>query len=364
MLALFFLDPLIVYLPGDIDHHNAQIALTMATVAFALRIGSGARFGFLAGLTSALTLAIGLEMLPHVVVIGAAIALQWAVTGKNGRAIAAYGATLAVMPADLYALAGSPAASWPATSLSFAYTVPLAVAGFGLAGLGYFGERLPGVAARLGGLIVIGAVAAGIFVLMSPGCLGGPYGFLSPELKKVWLQHGDRGAAVPGLCSARAGRRLRLADAALLAVAVAVFHLRPGAGEKRSAWAVPAALLVMATALSFYQIRTLPFASAVTIPILGAWIAEMRARSIARTKSVFWRALPVASAFLAAVQVTYLLIGLQAVDLLAYLSDGRIAPREAPKPPEELVKGLTEAQKNCFDPASASPLRGSAARGS
>jgi hypothetical protein len=38
---------------------------------------------------------------------------------------------------------------------------------------------------------------------------------------------------------------------------------------------------------------------------------------------------------------------------LAYVSDGRIKPRETPKPPEELVKGLTEAEKNCFDPTSA-----------
>ncbi len=30
---LFFIDPLILYLPGDIDHHNAQIALMLATVA-------------------------------------------------------------------------------------------------------------------------------------------------------------------------------------------------------------------------------------------------------------------------------------------------------------------------------------------
>ena len=279
VLALFFLDPLIVYLPGDIDHHNAQIALTMATVAFALRIGSGARFGFFAGLTSALTLAIGLEMLPHVVVIGAAMALQWAVTGKNGRAIAAYGATLAVMPADLYALAGSPAAFMACDSLSFAYTVPLAVAGFGLAGLGYFGERLPGVAARLGGLIVIGAVAAGIFVLMSPDCLGGPYGFLSPELKKVWLQTVTEAQPFQVYAAREPVGAFGSLMPLCVALAVAVFHLRPGAGEKRSAWAVPAALLVMATALSFYQIRTLPFASAIAIPILGAWLAEIRARS-------------------------------------------------------------------------------------
>src|SRR5204862_3264073 len=68
VLALFFLDPLVVYLPGDIDHHNAQVALVMATVACAMRIGRGARWGFFAACTSALTPPIGLELLPHAVV--------------------------------------------------------------------------------------------------------------------------------------------------------------------------------------------------------------------------------------------------------------------------------------------------------
>ena len=45
-----------------------------------------------------------------------------------------------------------------------------------------------------------------------------------------------------------------------------------------------------------------------------------------------------------------------AVDALAYASDGRIKPYEGPKPPEELVKGLTEAEKNCFDPTSGALL--------
>ena len=58
----------------------------VAVVALALRIPDGARFGFFAGCASALTLAIGLEMLPHVALIGALIALRWAWTGKAGRA--------------------------------------------------------------------------------------------------------------------------------------------------------------------------------------------------------------------------------------------------------------------------------------
>ena len=103
------------------------------------------------------------------------------------------------------------------------------------------------------GLAVIGAVAAGIFVLMSPDCLGGPYGFLAPELKKVWLQTVTEAQPFQVYAAREPVGAFGSLMPLLLAVAVAVFHLRPGAGEKRSAWAVPAALLVMATAMSFYQ---------------------------------------------------------------------------------------------------------------
>ena len=99
----------------------------------------------------------------------------------------------------------------------------------------------------------------------------------SPELKEVWLQTVTEAQPFQVYAAREPVGAFGSLMPLLLAVAVAVFHLRPGAGEKRSAWVVPAALLVMATALSFYQIRTLPFASAITIPILGAWIAEMRA---------------------------------------------------------------------------------------
>lgn len=356
VLALFFLDPLIVYLPGDIDHHNALIALMMATVACALRIGSGPRFGFLAGCGSALTLAIGLEMLPHVAILSAVIALQWAIGGKHGRAVAAYGVTLAILPADLYALAGSPAAFMACDSLSWAYSVPAAVAGFGLAGLAYFGERIGGRAIRIAGLAVVGAISAAVFLALSPQCLAGPYGFLSPELKQAFLHTVTEAQPFQVFAAREPVGAFASLVPLLVALVVALRHLGPGSSEKRGVWILPTALLLMATALSFYQIRTLPFASAVAIPILGVWLAELRARFIARSTNPLRRALPVAAGFLAANQVTYVLVGIVLLDALAYVSDGRIAPKEVAKQPEELVKGLTVAEQNCFDPTSGTLL--------
>lgn len=347
VLSLVFINPAVIYLPNDIDHHNAQVALAMATAALALRIPAGMRFGVFAGLTSAVTLAIGLEMLPHVAIVGAFVALGWAITGRSGLSVAAFGTTVALAPALLFLLTASPAAATACDSISWAYVVPAAIAGLGLAGATVFGG---GRVVRIGALVVVGSAALAVFVILTPQCLAGPYGLLSPELKEIWLSTVTE--AQPFRMFAEREPVGALASLAPLAVAlvVGVSHLL--GGERRDAWLLPTLLLAMSTALSFYQIRTLPFASAIAIPILGAWIAGIRANAVAASGSPVRRALPVALGFLVAVQVTYLLIGIRLVDAAEYLSGGRLVPREQSKPPEELTKGLTAAEKNCFDPES------------
>ena len=42
VLSLLFFDPLLSYLPNDIDHHNAQLALLVAALGLALRIADAA----------------------------------------------------------------------------------------------------------------------------------------------------------------------------------------------------------------------------------------------------------------------------------------------------------------------------------
>ncbi len=350
LLVLFFLDPLIVYLPGDIDHHNAQIALMLATVAFALRMPSGALFGFLAGAASAVTLAIGLEMLPHVAMLGIVIALRFAWTGENPRAVAAYGAAIGLLPGALYYATGSPAAAMACDSLSYAFAVPLLIAGLGLAVLALLGGG-SGKGVRIVGLLVVGAGAAGSFVGVTPECLGGPYGQLSPAVKAAFLDTVSEAQPIWSYAEREPVGAIGSIGPLLVALFVAFRHAR-----RDAIWIVPAALLALAAALSFYQVRTLPFASALAIPVLGVWLAEVYAYAAGRTKSRVRQSLPVIAAFVIAIPFTYLLIGWGGEKALAALSNGRIAAHVQAKPDPALIKGLTPAQQNCFDPASGALL--------
>src|SRR5262249_4074017 len=69
--------------PGAIDHHNAQLALLVWSLVFALR--PQPRDAALAGTACALSIAIGVDVAPAIAVLAAAMALRWALLGDAVR---------------------------------------------------------------------------------------------------------------------------------------------------------------------------------------------------------------------------------------------------------------------------------------
>jgi hypothetical protein len=65
---------LLMFMPERIDHHGWQLALLMTTIAGTVD-GKALRGGVIAGLSSAVSLTIGLEMLPYIAVAGAVTAI-------------------------------------------------------------------------------------------------------------------------------------------------------------------------------------------------------------------------------------------------------------------------------------------------
>ena len=265
-LVLFFIDPLILYFPGDIDHHNAQIAVTLATVAFALRFGAGPLFGMLAGISSALTLAIGLEMLPYVAVLGATIALRFAWTGENRRAVAAYGATIgAAAGRALRSDAARRTQPMACDSLSWSFALPALVAGLGLAALALFvGERE--ARARIVGLLVVGAAALAWFVGITPQCLAGPYGQLSPEVKAAFLDTVSEAQPIWGYAEREPVGAVGSLGPLLVALAVALWRARRG-GSLAAADGAPVARRALSRST---RCARCPSRAPLAVPVIGA----------------------------------------------------------------------------------------------
>ncbi len=355
ILSLVFLDPLLFFLPNTIDHHNAQYALTALMLATALRLAERPVLGAALGGGVALMLAIGLEMLPYVAAFAAFVALRWALRSLDGRTAAGFGLTVGCGPAALYLITGSREAPLACDSLSWAFALPAAVAGIGLAATVLALHGTPSVVRRLAGLGVVGAAALATLILIAPSCLGGPYGMLSPELKAIWLGTITEAQSILDYAARRPVAAIATLGPPAVALAVALCRVCYGSAQQRLAWALPLALLGMALALGFYQVRTLPYANIAAIAVLGAWLAELAARhhvTSLRTRA----AMPVLAGFIVACPLMHVAVGWAAVEGLSLASGGRIAPPETPAPPEATTAGLSSAEKECLGPDSAALL--------
>jgi hypothetical protein len=352
-LSLFFLDPLLLYLPNDIDHHNAQHTLLILAVAAVLRLPSAPRLGIASGSACAAMLAIGLEMLPNVAVLAGAVALRWASGGDTARGTAWFGASFATLAALLYLGTASPEARFACDSLSLSFLAPFGAAGFGLAVLALFFDRAGFAALRLTALAALAGSVATMFALAAPECLGGPYGSVSPELKALWLDTVMEAQPLPVYFLREPVGAFATVGPPLVALVVALRHVRRNAWL----WGVPLALLLTALALSLYQVRTIPHANAIAIPILAAWIAGVAQRHGVTGLWPLRRAAPVIGAFALAFPLAHLAVGWAGVEALRLPSFGTIAPQVSVEVPVEAVRGLSAAERDCLDPASAALLR-------
>lgn len=338
VLQLLFVPLLLSFLPNDIDHHNAQLALLLAALAAALRVERPA-CAALAGLLVALMLAIGLETLPYVAVIALAVALRWALDGSAARGVALFGASAGLAPALLHLAAGSPEAPFACDALSWSWALPGLVAGLGLAAI----TALPGgprtVTGRFAWTGMVCVASATVFLVVAPECRGGPYGMLSPELKSLWLENISEAQPLGTFAARQPAAALALLGPPIVALGVALARRL----------LLPAALLAVALGLSLYQVRTIPYADAVSVPVLAAWLAGVLARH-GHAPRRRWR---VAAAFLLASPLAYLPLGLAGVEAARLASGGRLVPAQ-PLAAEQ--SGAASAAAQCLDSASASLL--------
>ena len=64
-----------VFVPGEIDHHNAQVTLTLVMVACVLWCEDAPRFAVAAGIAGGVLLGVGLEAAALLVAVAGALAM-------------------------------------------------------------------------------------------------------------------------------------------------------------------------------------------------------------------------------------------------------------------------------------------------
>lgn len=271
-----------LFAPGRIDHHGLQMLL-LAMFALGLVSARERAGGALAGIAAALSLGIGMETAPVLVVGIGVAALGW--VRSAGPRLAATAAAL-LLALTLLALVLAPGdwgsapcdgfarASWRAGSIGAAMLLLL----------GYSGPRLPSPRARLIAAMAIGAATIAAVALFVPACLS-PYGAVDPALAKLWLTEvgeaqplfaadprwaiGYVGVGVVALVAAGIAARSwpSLTLAALVAAGLAVTLL-----QLRGAYAA-AALAGPLVALALDHARVVSPLAALPVWIAGAGIA-------------------------------------------------------------------------------------------
>jgi hypothetical protein len=177
---------MLMFMPERIDHHGWQLAMLSLTVA-GLADTDRRRGGAIVGLSSAVSLTIGLEMLPYAAIAGAILALRWIWDRGEAPRLAVYALTLAGGSALGFALFASNANQVArCDALTPVWLSVMVEAGALLFVLAWFNPTSRVL--RLVLSAVAGAAIGVAFATIFPQCLGRPEQ-VSPELAREWLDN-------------------------------------------------------------------------------------------------------------------------------------------------------------------------------
>ncbi|MDO8360803.1 MAG: hypothetical protein Q7T08_12300 [Devosia sp.] len=272
LLPAFSLVTMAEFAPGRLDHHSAQILLSLAMLYCAIRALERPRLAVGAGAAAAAAMAIGIESLPMVLATALVFGLAWVAAPRHAVAMRDFGLSFAAGTALALAL-GVPPARWfaPATdAISIVYAGAAAMAGLAFVTLSL--APLRAWLVRLIAGVAAGAAVAGATLALYPAVLKGPYGMLDPWLVANWI---DRIAeAQPWWVSLAGDPVYPIAVAVPVAVAlIAIVWNVVRNGSDRGTWLIYGAFLLVATAVMLLQIRAARIAVPLAIPACAALIA-------------------------------------------------------------------------------------------
>ena len=186
-LALFFAGSTNgMFMPERIDHHGWQLALLALSIA-AIADPKRVRGGLTLGISTALSLAIGLEMIIYLALAGAAMVLFWVDDRDERERLGAYAVTLAGGFALAFLLFVSTDNRNPVCdALSPVWLSDALLGGALMYGLAWLSPA--DWKRRLALALAAGAVIAAFHALMWPHCVQRLEG-VSPEVERLWLSH-------------------------------------------------------------------------------------------------------------------------------------------------------------------------------
>ncbi len=278
LLAAVSAPALVHFRPGGLDHHGLQLVLLLAATAGAMAPGHKQLAPAVGGLAAALSIAVGIEMMPALIALLTAVGLRWAIEGEAAeRMVASFALAFGAGTALLFA-ATVPPAAWGAPvcdSLSAAWLAGAALSGGGLALLSASSRLLQSIRARLFAGIAAGLAAIGLVALAFPFCLGDPFATLDPRMTALWLDHVAETQSALDIVRNSSAEALPIYLPPLAAAALgglAAWRARPG---ERMVFLVPLFTLLALAAVALWQERGAGGANLLAQAVLAAALVRL-----------------------------------------------------------------------------------------
>jgi hypothetical protein len=264
---------------GRVDHHNAQIALTLVALAGALQPSHRRAWAVTAGIAGGVGLAIGLEALFFQALIAGSIALRFVLDPGARRFVRSYGIALAAATVIAQGIQ-TPPDRWLVSACD---AIGLNLVAGVVAGMVVL---LPGMAlsrhrdSRFRALAVslAGAAALGTYIGLDPPCLRGPFADVDPRIRAIWLDHVNEVANWSVLYQRDAGRAMTLAGAAVIGVVATLGLLWQPRRLVDGAWWTTALCLALGLGVGAMAARMTAYALWFEIPPLAVAAALLAVR--------------------------------------------------------------------------------------
>ena len=262
-LALFFAGSTNgMFMPERIDHHGWQLALVALAIS-AIADRNRVRGGIVLGVATALSLAIGLEMLIYLALAAAATALFWIADRDERGRLGAYAVTLGGGTALAFLIFASDANRLAVCdALSPVWLSDALLGGALLFGLAWLSpaDWKRRLALAVGAALIVAAFHA----MMWPHCLQRLEG-VSPEVERLWLSHVREARPIYRHGWQTATIILALPVSGAIGWLLLIWRNRIDREKLRRTLAA-AAPGFAATALLFWQTRTGPAAQMLAVP--------------------------------------------------------------------------------------------------
>jgi hypothetical protein len=250
------------FAPTRIDHHGWQLAM-LALLAVGLVDGNARRGGVIAGVAVATSFAIGIELLPYLLLTGGLVALRWILDPTEQPRLTGFGWALGIgIAVGYFGFAPNDNAAARCDALTPVWLSTVIVASVCCIVLGWV--RTSGLGSRLMVAIIAGLALVAFYALVWPSCVGRLEG-VSPELQRLWLDNISEARPIYRQSTSTLINTSSLPIIGLIGHLAALWSRRDS--QKRFLQWLPLAILALvSTALLLFQSRVGAAAQILAIP--------------------------------------------------------------------------------------------------